>query len=544
MMFKYKNFLAKLAFLGLAVCMAPSVEAQYNISIQIDDYKNDTLILGYRRGKQTFAKDTAFRTAPNQPFVFKSDTATLDGGVYLALLLPTSNYFEFLVTDKNRISNEQKNLKIHTKLGADGDLTRDLKINNSSDNQVFLDYLQYLNKMRNKSIEINERKEKAKTAGDAKLEATLVAELESLNDSVSTKQKEIFSKYPDFLSSKLIKASVDPIISKEIQDKGQEAAYREYKARYFENLDFGDHRLILTPVLENKLEYYLDKLVIQHPDSVAVDCDLIMDKVIKGGDKEMYKYVASFLLNKYAQSQVICMDAVYVHLGQKYYCNAKNKPDWVEAEQLEKICDNVEELKHLRCGQPALEISAKNIKDGSNFKLSSLMGKKRYTLLFFWDPACGNCGKAAERLSPIYQRYKDFGLEVVGICSKDWKDVEDCRKKATEKNMTWINLSDEAYPLAVIKKQYAIKMNPYIYLYDKDMKLMFKRLDPEQVDDIIHRELQAILDDPNSKEIKPEMRPALEKTLQLAKEEKAKRLEKDAAEKAKEDKAKEANKSN
>lgn len=534
MMFKYRNLLSSILLVGLSVLTVTQSEAQYNINIQIDDYKNDTLILGYRRGKQTYSRDTAFRKSPNEPFVFKNDTTKLDGGVYLALLVPSNNFFEFLITDKKNQPKEQTNLKISTKLNSDGDLIRDLKFHNSSDNNVFLDYLHFLNKMRTKSMDLSERKEKAKTAGDKTTEEALQKELESLNDSVIVKQKDIFEKHPGMLSTNLIKASIDPIISKETEAKGQEAAYREYKARYFENVDFSDYRLICTPVLDSKLEYFLDKLSIQHPDSVAADCDHIMNLVIKGGDKEMYKYVSSFLLNKYAQSQVICMDGVYVHLGEKYYCNPKMKPDWVDAEQLEKICDNVAELKHLRCGQPALEITAKNIKDGSNFKLSSLMGKSRYTLLFFWDPSCGNCGKAAEKLAPVYDRYKPFGLEVVGICSKDWKDVEDCRKKATEKNMNWINLSDEAYPLAVVKKQYAIKMNPYIYLYDKDMKLMYKRLDPEQVDDILQREFQAKLDDANNKEIAPSMRPALQKALEQAKIDKQKRQEKEAAEKAKE----------
>ncbi len=237
------------------------------------------------------------------------------------------------------------------------------------------------------------------------------------------------------------------------------------------------------------------------------------------------------------------MDAVYVHVGEKYYCKAK--PDWVEKEQLEKICDNVEELRPLRCGAPALEIVAKNIMDSSEFKLSSLVGKRRYTVLFFFDPACGNCGKAAMRLAPVYERFKPFGVDVVGVCSKDWKEVEDCRKSAKEKGMKWINLSDEAYPLAVIKKSYAIKMNPYIYLYDEDMKLMFKRLDPEQVDDILQREFKMMLEGKlkNRMQLLPQERPALEKALKEAEKEAAERkAEEEKKKKEEEQKKKEENK--
>jgi peroxiredoxin len=524
-----KLFFLPLVLLGLTMATS-TVEAQYNIRVKIADYKNDTLILGYRFGKQTYVKDTCIRKAGTEEFVFaKKDT--LDGGVYLVLLKPTNTYFEFLIPDQREKPKDQKNMRIETRLNPDGDLIRDLKITGSPDNTAFIDYLHFLNRMRTKSEGLVKEKEAAK--GNAEKEAEIGKKLEMLNDSVTIYQKNLVEKNPNYLSAKLIKASPTPIVPKDIEAQGQEASYRYFKSKYFDGVDWSDARLIRTPIMEEKIEFYLEKLVIQAPDSVIGACEELIGWAKAGKNKDMYQYVSSHLLNKYAKSQVICMDAVYVHLGEKYYCNGG--AEWVGKEQLEKICDNVNELRPLRCGSPAMEIAAKNIVDGAPFKLSSLVGKNRYLVLFFWDPACGNCGKAAEKLAPIYNRFKPYGLEVVGICSKEWKDVEDCRKKATEKNMTWINLSDEAYPLAVIKKTYAIKMNPYIYLYDKEMKLMYKRLDPEQVGDIVQRDLQQILDDPNSKEIRPDMRPALKKTLEDAAADKAKR---EAEEKAKAEKEK------
>ncbi len=55
--------------------------------------------------------------------------------------------------------------------------------------------------------------------------------------------------------------------------------------------------------------------------------------------------------------------------------------------------------------------------------------------------------------------------------------------------MDFINVSDDAYPLAVVKKKYDIKVNPYLMLLDKDKKILWKRLDPNQVKDILEREL-------------------------------------------------------
>jgi peroxiredoxin len=522
---EFKSILPAL-FVGLMMS-ATAVEAQYNIKVKIADYKNDTLILGYRFGKQTYVKDTCVRKNPNDEFVF-SKKDTLMGGVYLVLLKPTNTYFEFLIPDQMGKPKDQKIMKIETRLQADGDLVKDLKITGSPDNTVFVDYLHFLTKMRNDSEKWYKEQEEAKAKGDTIKAAEIAKKMEGLNDQVNAYQKSVVEKHPTYLSVKLIKGATNPIVPKDVEIKGQDASYRYFKAHYFDGIDWADSRLIRTPIMEEKIEFFLEKLVVQAPDSVIQACEDLMTLAIKGGDKDMYQFLSSHLLNKYAKSQVICMDKVYVYLGEKYYCGNK-KADWVDAEQLEKICDNVAELKPLSCGSPAMEITAKDIVTEKPFKLSSLVGKRRYTVLFFWDPACGNCGKAAMKLAPIYDRFKPFGLEVVGICSKEWKEVEDCRKKAVETKMTWINLSDEVYPLAVIKKTYAIKMNPYIYLYDKEMKLMYKRLDPEQVGDIVMRDLQQFLDDKDSKDFPANMRPRIQKAIDDAKAEKAK----EDAEKAK-----------
>ena len=56
--------------------------------------------------------------------------------------------------------------------------------------------------------------------------------------------------------------------------------------------------------------------------------------------------------------------------------------------------------------------------------------------------------------------------------------------------MKWINTTDKSYPLAYIKKYYDVKMNPFLYLLDKDKKILYKRIDPEQLDDILNREIE------------------------------------------------------
>ena len=134
--------------------------------------------------------------------------------------------------------------------------------------------------------------------------------------------------------------------------------------------------------------------------------------------------------------------------------------------------------------------------DGTPINLYEV--KAKLTALYFWDPDCGNCSKTTDKLIPVYNKYKEKGFEIFGVCSKSWKEIDKCKKKITDKEIQYINTSDEAYPLAVAKKIYDVKVNPYLILMDEDKKIMWKRLDPKQLEDILKRELDNNEDDNTS----------------------------------------------
>jgi peroxiredoxin len=135
--------------------------------------------------------------------------------------------------------------------------------------------------------------------------------------------------------------------------------------------------------------------------------------------------------------------------------------------------------------------------DGTPINLFEV--KAKFTALYFWDPDCGNCSKTTDKLVPVYNKWKDKGFEVFGVCSKSWKDIDKCKKKIEDKAMDFINTSDEAYPLAVAKKIYDIKVNPFLILLDEDKKIMWKRIDPNQLDDILKREFGVDTDESQEK---------------------------------------------
>ena len=71
-----------------------NAQSGYKIDIKLNNYNNDTLLLGYYLGDKQFVKDTAI--SHNGTFTFKG-VKDLDPGVYMAVMLPEKNVFQFIV---------------------------------------------------------------------------------------------------------------------------------------------------------------------------------------------------------------------------------------------------------------------------------------------------------------------------------------------------------------------------------------------------------------------------------------------------------------
>ncbi|RBL91776.1 TlpA disulfide reductase family protein [Chitinophaga flava] len=114
---------------------------------------------------------------------------------------------------------------------------------------------------------------------------------------------------------------------------------------------------------------------------------------------------------------------------------------------------------------------------GQPFTLSSLKGK--YVLLDFWGSWCGPCRASHPHLKAVYEKYKDKGLEIVGIAEEKTDDLETAKKswlKAIESDgMTWIQvLNNYDKKTSNMVMAYGIDGFPTKILLDKEGKVLFK----------------------------------------------------------------------
>lgn len=471
-----RHLVSTLFFLLLSTALLQAQEKGYRIEVEVPDFKGTEAYLAYHFGAQQYIRDTAQVTEGK--FTFASDsTEELEGGIYMIVFPPDNQYFEVLV------SEDSQHFGVKNRMD---DFVGAAEFEGAPENTIFYDYLAFLDKQRQRSAPFQQTLTDS-TASKADKEAAQKQVVE-IGKEVKAYQEKVVEEHAGTLPANIIRMSwqieIPERLSELPKEERQKAQLLYYREHFFDNLDFSDGRLVRTPMLVKKLDEFIDRLTVRHPDSINAAVDIVMGKIAAAGnDKEMYKFCASHFLNKYAKSEFMGMDAVYTHIALNYY--ADGKAFWMKEKEVNRIVNNARRLIPLLIGKTAPNIELKTL-EGKPVSLHAI--DAQYTIIYFWDPDCGICKKASKELVAVYEKYKDQGVEIFGICNKTYEELDKCGESVKEKNMTWINTADP-YGRGQAHAKYDIRANPTLFILDKDKKIIYKQIGAKQIDEILAREL-------------------------------------------------------
>lgn len=114
---------------------------------------------------------------------------------------------------------------------------------------------------------------------------------------------------------------------------------------------------------------------------------------------------------------------------------------------------------------------------GRTVKLSDYVGRGKYVLVDFWASWCGPCRKETPVIAQAYEKYKDKGLEVLGLFVAD--KPENLSKAVKELNITWPQIIDTNNAAG---KLYGVRGIPHIVLFGPDGKIVARGLRGEAID--------------------------------------------------------------
>jgi len=473
-----------LLFFLLATGLSGLAEG-YEINFSMPSFQGDTLVLGHRFNASFIPQDTVITDGQGRGTF--SGEKSLPEGMYL-IFLPDQTFFDLLI-GKDQVFEFETDTS---------DYNANMKIQGSVENEAFYAYQLYLKESRDKALALQTKLSSVNDPADS---ASVREALDQLNASVQQHIKELIAANHTNFFGVFLKALQevrvpDPPLDANGKPIDPGFGYKYYKAHYFDNFDFTDVRLLRTPFYEQKIKTYIEKVAFQSPDSLITD----VDKLIEGSrtDPQLFRYMLITLFNHFAKSQIMGMDAVYIHIADKYYIP---EADWSDPEFITKLKERVEKSKPTLIGTMATDIQLVEVHsdhfiqslENEDLKKNPYVGKffqlhdvdAKYTILYFWEADCGHCKKATPELYEAIKRLKTKGIEVVAVNTLSGEEGKVKWIDYINENgfYDWVNCWNP-YDFTY-KNIYDVMTTPQLFVLNADKEIVAKRIAPEQAEKII-----------------------------------------------------------
>ena len=464
--------------LAATCCIATSFSQTYKVTLQAPQYHAGIAYLTYHMGKSLAVEDSAAVSAKGTA-IFTGKTK-LPPGIY-AMVLPGKNKSVDFLVDKEQLIS----IRIDTT-----DLLKKTIVTGSPANVLLQ---QYQNTIAAKAVLLDAEKNAYNNAKSKADTALHEARYNKLNKELNDYREGIIKTQPKSMLAALLNAMREPayLNNKPLTHIDSLQNYYYYKTHYWDGVSFMDDRIIRTPFFLPKLEKYYRELMVPEPDSIIKEADYQL--LLARSSPEMYKFLLNWLTDEYINPKYMGQDAVFVHLFDKYH--SKGLSSWLNAKQMETVSRRAYMLMANLIGAKAADLDMAD----STGKASPLYAVDAdYTVVVFWDPTCGHCKEELPHIDSAYRSsWKLHQVKMYAVLSADSKEdlKADWLKYIGQHHLgDWTNVyqtkETEAATTTAQKPSYRqlydITLTPTLYLLDKDKHILAKKLNWQQLDELMH----------------------------------------------------------
>lgn len=441
---------------------------QYDIKISSNAWKDTTMILGYYLGENMLIADT-FNIDSKGIAEIKSDTL-MPQGIYVAYY-PNKKYFEFLLSDDQSFT-----ASVDT-----ANFIQSLKIKGSKESEAFSEYHKFMDTMQKKRSDLIAHYRPLAQYKDSL--ALAQVKLKKLNEAVSDRWQSDYKNHKGSFYGILIKSFI-PVENKEPISSGNDSikALQRYlfdARHFFDNTDLAEPGLWRTSFFQQRVEHYLNRVLIPVPDSITPYALNLIEK--SKACKACFKQMASTVLNFAVKSDIMGMESLSVAVANKYYLSGDAY--WADSTILSKLSELVAKEEHTLLGKTAPELVMEDWHEG--FKSLHQIDAP-YTILVFYEPNCSHCKVTIPELyEKIWEKYKEKGIAVYAVYTQT--DHKEWESFIHDKGLYgWTHVWDPRNSTN-FRYYYDVSVTPRIFLLDKDKKIIGKKLGVETMEKMFER---------------------------------------------------------
>jgi peroxiredoxin len=410
---------------------------------------------------QNFLADTC--RIQNGMIKFKKDEGYFQGFYYVSL--PNEKYIQLMLGDDQMFTIE-----------CDfNNITRTMIVDGDEENKLYYESALFEEQM-NPQLNAMSVRLKKYEKGSEDYERTKEQKL-ALDKKRSDYFKNILNKHPNSLFANFKFGGQNPELDESLNEQMQVVKYRQ---DFWKNVNFGERRLLCTPMIINKLKRYIEVLTPQNPDSIISAADHLMNRV--ENYPEYYKAFSNWIVKKYEPTKTTLMDpeAVFVHMIQNYFTHEKAL--WADSLTINTIQQRAFEMAQSLVGKDAPNVISTDTK-GNKKELLDM--KAPYLVVYMFNPDCEHCQEQTPKLIDYYKKMNGE-IDVMAIAieteEKLWKDY------VKKTNMPFTSVFDPTN--RSIYAKYYVDITPELYVINPDRKIIGKNLKVFQIQTIIDRDKQ------------------------------------------------------